>query len=119
MRWFDIVVLCIFAVLGWFFVNFLFGCSSPITLPGVTISGYGVTATVPPMTIPAANVPRTVNVPVTIPPSSVPSTISGQVQVAPAPAPSPTPKTSFVMPHHPQAFAFLPFHPDVDYRKVL
>lgn len=96
-----------------FLLFFTGGCSAPVTLPGVTLSGYGFTAAIPPMVIPAKNVPQTVDVPVTIPASSVPTVITGSIKALPTPPPEPTPaKTSLVMPHPPGGdVAFLPFRP--------
>jgi hypothetical protein len=58
--------------------------STPIYLPGVTLSGYGASVTVPPSVIPPSAKPTTVAVPVTVPASTVPTSVSVSVSAAPS-----------------------------------
>jgi len=79
--------LCLLAMMA------LAGCSTstptPVNLPGVTLSGYGVTAAVPPsvIVIPASNKPTVVTAPVTVPASTTPTVVSVTAKAVPSPTP--------------------------------
>ena len=79
--------LCLLAMMA------LAGCSTstptPVNLPGVTLSGYGVTAAVPPsvIVIPASNKPTVVTAPVTVPASTTPTVVSVTAKAVPGPTP--------------------------------